>query len=395
MEEGTQDAASPQGEGTTNIRLSPDDVQYFNRQIAQYARLNMPFSKGLEMMARDVTDPNFRTLLEMVQQDLDEGRTLETALARHPQTFTTLMLEVIRAGENSGNLALILEELNAHTEAMKQVRNRIVEAVLYPSVICTLVLGFVMFFMLAVVPQFEGIILERHSFSATTAEEMQRFKDLKADRPDLSEREIVKLLVLDKQVLATRLVIKCSRLMRVPWCLIPFLAFLGVGVASAVRKLIRMGSEYDDFLFRIWLFGPLFKAAALMKVTRTMRDLLANGVSMVESLRLVSNTVGKNRIQTKLVELREAVEEGGSFTRNLEGGGVFPESMVWKLQLAEEKGMLEDALDELSNEFQISVDRQTMVITKFATPVMLAGTGAIVFVLFAACFLPLLDFSGV
>ena len=69
--------------------------------------------------------------------------------------------------------------------------------------------------------------------------------------------------------------------------------------------------------------------------------------------------------------------------------------MVWKLQLAEEKGMLEDALDELSNEFQISVDRQTMVITKFATPVMLAGTGAIVFVLFAACFLPLLDFSGV
>ena len=72
------------GSTTTNIRLGPDDVQYFNRQIAQMARLNMPFSKGLEILARDVTDTNFRTLLEMVQQDLDEGRPLETALARHP-----------------------------------------------------------------------------------------------------------------------------------------------------------------------------------------------------------------------------------------------------------------------------------------------------------------------
>ncbi|MCA8925514.1 MAG: type II secretion system F family protein [Planctomycetes bacterium] len=383
------------GSTTTNIRLGPDDVQYFNRQIAQMARLNMPFSKGLEILARDVTDTNFRTLLEMVQQDLDEGRPLETALARHPETFTHMMLEVIRAGESSGNLALILEELNAHTEAMKNVRNKIVEAIIYPSVICALVLGFVMFFMLMVVPQFEGIILERGSFDDRDPRTAARLKELQLDDPQLSPRERMHLLALEDQVFATRYVIKFSRLLREPACFVVFVAFFGVAIALTVRKLIRMGSEYDDMLFRLPLFGGLFEAAALMKVTRTMRDLLANGVSMVESLRLVSNTVGKNRIQAKLTSLREAVEEGGSFARNLEGGGVFPESMVWKLQLAEEKGMLEEALQELSTEFEIAVARKTTVITNFATPVMLAGTGAIVFVLFAACFLPLLNFSAV
>ncbi|MEZ6186071.1 MAG: type II secretion system F family protein [Planctomycetota bacterium] len=384
-----------EGSTTTNIRLNPDDIQYFNRQIAQMARLNMPFSKGLEILARDVTDPNFRTLIEMVQQDLDEGRPLDQALSRHPATFTPLMREVIRSGESSGNLSLILQELNAHTEAMKKVRDRIVEAVLYPSVICTLVLGFVLFFMLAVVPNFEGIILERNSIDFANERHVQLFKEIQAENPELDQRSVAREVALHDQPFATRLVIHTSRLLRQPVCLILFLVFVGVGIALAVRRLIRMGSEYDDFLFRLPLFGKLFRSAALMKVTRTMRDLLANGVSMVESLRLVSNTVGKNRIQTKLIELREAVEEGGSFARNLEGGGVFPESMVWKLQLAEEKGLLEDALDELSTEFEIAVDRQTMVITKFATPVMLAATGAIVFVLFAACFLPLLNVSGV
>jgi type II secretory pathway component PulF len=172
--------------------------------------------------------------------------------------------------------------------------------------------------------------------------------------------------------------------------ILAFIVFGGIVFAIVfVRKVSRMGEAYDEFLFRIPMFGPLFKGAALMKVTRTMRDLLQNGVSMVETLRLTSTTVGKNQIETKLNELRLAVEEGGSFSRNLAGGGVFPDTMVWKLQMAEEKGIIEEALAELANEFEVDVDVRTTLITKLLSPMLLLVMGGVVFLMFLACFEPL------
>src|SRR5438876_1032058 len=87
--------------------------------------------------------------------------------------------------------------------------------------------------------------------------------------------------------------------------------------------------------------------ATLLKVTRTMRDLLVNGVSMVNALKLTSRVAGNNRIRRKLDEIRAAVEEGRSFSKSLAGDNVFPETMVWKLQMGEEKGIVEDALSEV------------------------------------------------
>ena len=117
--------------------------------------------------------------------------------------------------------------------------------------------------------------------------------------------------------------------------------------------------------------------------------MLGNGVSMVQTLRLASRTVGRNRIQTKLEALVSAVEEGGSFSRNLAAGDVFPDTMVWKLQMAEEKGVIEDALRELGSEFEQEVDEQTTIITKFLSPLLLLAMAVVVFLLFMATFVPL------
>ena len=110
---------------------------------------------------------------------------------------------------------------------------------------------------------------------------------------------------------------------------------------------------------------------------------------MVQTLRLTSRTVGNNRVERKLTELLTAVEEGGSFSRNLTAGNVFPDTMVWKLQMAEEKGVIEDALKELASEFESDVEQQTTIITKLLSPLLLLGMAVIVFLLFMATFIPL------
>jgi general secretion pathway protein F len=115
---------------------------------------------------------------------------------------------------------------------------------------------------------------------------------------------------------------------------------------------------------------------------------------MVQTLRLASRTVGHNRIQERLDELQKAVEEGGSFSRNLSAGEVFPDTMVWKLQMAEEKGVIEDALRELGNEFEADVEEQALIITKVLSPIMLLGMAVVVFLIFFAAFVPLTQFAA-
>lgn len=356
----------------TLIRLKPEDVMFFNRQLASLARLGMPLAKGLRMLARDVQDSDFKRLIEMVQQDLDEGTSLPDALAKYPETFSQLHLEIVRAGETTGNLAVILDELNSHTEAMQRIQARILEAVTYPAVISAVIFAFILFFLLFMAPQFEAMIVSRTAAMASamsgglvTADEALRGYPL------------------------TRALFAASRLVRHPVAFGLLLVGAGAGVVFGFRKLRRMGQEWDDALFRIPMFGRLFEGAALMKITRTMRDLLQNGVSMVETLRLAARTVGRNRLQAKLDELRQAVEEGGSFSRNLGGGEVFPDTMVWKLQMAEEKGIIEQALEELANEYELVVDKQTTLITKLLSPLLLVAMGGVVFLMFMACFVPL------
>lgn len=353
------------------IRLKPQDTLFFNRQVASFARLGMPISKGLRILARDIDDPDFKHLIQQVQQDLDEGRPLQDALARFPETFSALHIEIVRAGESTGNLAVILEELNAHATAMERIKARILEAVFYPAVIATAVFGFVLFFLLKLAPQFKDMIIKRSTAMAASSAQGFQGEDPLAPYP------------------LTRMLFAISDAVSDPIVLALLLVLTTVGVFLTVRRFRRLGEEWDDVLFGLPLFGKLFEGAALMKITRTMRDLLQNGISMVETLRLTARTVGQNRLQQKLDELRRAVEEGGSFSRNLAGGDVFPDTMVWKLQMAEEKGLIERALEELANEFEVAVDRQTAMITKLMAPAILVGMGGVVFVMFMACLVPL------
>jgi type II secretory pathway component PulF len=362
------------------IRLKPDDVLFFNRQLASMARLNMPIAKGLRILSREVKDASFKQLIDEVQHDLDEGRSLQDALRKHPETFSTLHLEIIRAGESTGNLSVILDELNAHTEAMQRVKNRVVEAITYPAVISTAILMFVLFFLVFVAPQFEEMLIKREVMAAGV--EAVDASSATANLPPMT-----RVLFAVSNVVA-------ARAFGVPVVAIGLLVAAVALGALTLRKVRRMGEEYDDVLFSAPVFGKLFERAALMKITRTMRDLLQNGVSMVETLRLTARTVGQNRIGRKLDELRAAVEEGGSFSRNLAGGDVFPETMVWKLQMAEEKGIIEEALGELAAEFDLAVDQQTTLITKFLSPLLLILMGGVVFLMFLACFVPLTQMYG-
>lgn len=343
------------------VRLNAKQLAFFNRQLASMARLNMPLAKGLRIMAREVSDGEFRELIEGVQRDLEEGRTLQESLAKYPDSFGEIYIELLRAGESTGNLAVILDELTRYTETLERVKTRLRDAMLYPAVVCLLTVLFVFFFFWFLIPNFKRLYESAgllHTVGGPT-----------------------RTLFLISDFLSNPLTIV-------------FGVLLGGALIFLLVRKVRQGWEtYDEFMFRLPLFGKLIRMATLLKVTRTMRDLLINGVSMVNTLKLTARIAGNNRIRRKLDEIRAAVEEGGSFSKSLTGD-VFPETMVWKLQMGEEKGIVEESLGEVAAEFENDIESETSYLTAVISPLMLVGMACILMFLMAMLYPQLLSIAN-
>jgi type IV pilus assembly protein PilC len=186
-----------------------------------------------------------------------------------------------------------------------------------------------------------------------------------------------------------------SAFFRNPFILLLLFGGGGAAVAYSIVMLRRGWETYDEYMFRLPLFGSLIKMATLLKVTRTMKDLLVNGVSMVNALKLTSRVAGNNRIRRKLEEIRAAVEEGRSFSKSLGGDDVFPETMVWKIQMGEEKGIIEEALGEVATEFELDIETATTYLTSVISPMMLMGMAFVIMLLMGALYPSLMSLGKV
>jgi type IV pilus assembly protein PilC len=359
------------------VKLNAKQLAFFNRQLASMARLNMPLAKGLRIMAREVSDGHFRGLIESVQHDLEEGRTLQDALAKYPESFSEIYIELLRAGESTGNLAVILDELTRYTETLARVRTRLRDAMLYPAVVVVLTVAFVLCFFWFIIPNFKGLYESAGLIRV----------EVPAEGPKAAYETYSPLLGGP-----TRALFMISDTLRNPLTVVFGLLFGGGFIFYLAAKLRRGWETYADYMFRMPLFGDLIRMATLLKVTRTMRDLLVNGVSMVNALKLTARVSGQNRVRKKLDDIRAAVEEGGSFSKSLQGE-VFPETMVWKLQMGEEKGIIEDSLGEVAAEIENDIESATSYLTAVISPLMLVGMAFILMLLMAALYPQLISIS--
>jgi len=188
--------------------------------------------------------------------------------------------------------------------------------------------------------------------------------------------------------LASRLVFGISEFVRWFWVSIPLGIIACFGLIFLVRRLRHAGAEFEQFMFKIPAFGPVFEKATLLKVCRSLGDLLRNGVSMVESLALAARVAGDNKIRETLNEMKRDVENGERISRRLDIVPVFPETMRWKLQMAEDRGILEEALDELSRQFQQELEMVSSRIIRIIGPIFIAVIAGIVGLIIIACYLP-------
>lgn len=331
------------------------ELEVFTRQLSTMLAAGIPMLEGLEILADQAESPGFGFCLTQVVDDIRSGSDLSKAMEPHRKVFSDIYVSMIRAGEVSGQLDIILTRLAEYLEAAAHLRSEIKAAMTYPVVSLFLVFGIAGFLMIGIVPSFKPV-----------------FESLEVELPGL-----------------TVAIMGIADWMQAYWYLL-----IGAGIAGfflfKMWKATERGAYlWDAFMLRVPVFGPLFKKVALSRFARTFSTLVKSGVPILGAMEIVSETVG-NRVISKIVdEARDSVKQGETLSEPFSHYSVFPPMVTKMIGIGERSGALDSLLEKISEFYDQQVEAEVKGLTSLIEPIMIAVMGFVVGGIVLAVFLPI------
>jgi len=331
-------------------RITADDVAIATRQLAVLVNAGIPLVDSLTALVEQVDHERLKRVLSAVKQRVNEGGSLADALSAHPKVFTTLYVNMIRAGESSGALEVVLFRLADFTENQARLRSKVLGTLTYPAAM--LLIGTVIM----------GIL-----FTVVIPKITKVFEDTKATLP-----------------WTTRFLIGFSSFVH-DWWWAMGLALVAAGFGFS-RWLKTPGgrARWDVMVLEAPIFGPLARHLAIARFTRTLATLLKSGVPLLTSMDIVKNIVGNTRLSTVIEESRESIKEGESIAAPLKRSGEFPPLVYHMVAIGEKSGQLEEMLTNVANAYDSQVETRISALTSLLEPVMIVVMGvAVAFIVFS------------
>jgi type IV pilus assembly protein PilC len=336
------------------------DLTVFTRQLSTMIAAGIPMLESLEVLAEQADDRGFKYALEQVVDDVRSGTDLSTALSRHPALFKRIYVNMIKAGEASGQVDDILNRLADYQEASDTLKSEIKSAMTYPIVSLTLIVGIALFLLIFIIPQFEKI-----------------FQALGATLPA-----------------PTRILLALSHFIReraVIW--VPALA--GIIIALYTYSKTSSGGQLRDLLvLRLPVLGMLFRKVAISRFSRTFATLLQSGVPILATLEIVATTSGNKVIENAVTQASQNIRDGEPLATPLAKSGVFPPMVTRMIAIGERSGALETLLEKISDFYDQEVKTTVEQLTSLIEPIMIGLMGIFVGGIVMAVFLPIFSLVG-
>lgn len=331
------------------------ELEVFTRQLSTMLGAGIPMLEALEILADQAESPGFAYCLDRVVSDIRSGSDLSKSLEPHKRVFSHIYVSMIRAGEVSGQIDIILTRLAEYLEAAAHLRSEIKSAMTYPVISLFLVIGIASFLMIGIVPSFKPV-----------------FESLEVELPGLT------VFIMD-----------IAFFMRDFWYLIfggMAAAFFGIKMACRTPKgqLVK-----DHVMLRLPVFGILFKKVALSRFARTFSTLVKSGVPILGAMEIVSDTSG-NLVISRIVDgARDSVRNGDSLSEPFTKSTVFPPMVVKMMSIGERSGALDALLEKIAEFYDQQVEAEVKGLTSMIEPIMIAIMGVIVGGIVLAVFLPI------
>ncbi len=342
-------------------RVKQSDVAVLTRQFGTLLKAGVPMSEALAALIAQQESPRLRVIVGTVREKVREGASLADAMKEHPEAFPELYVNMVRVGEASGTLDIVLARLADFLESSVRLRSKLTAALIYPVLMVCVAMVIVSIMMLFVIPRVT-----------------EMFEEMGTQLP-----------------LVTRILIFVSNTFANTWFILIPLVAAGVVWFRRWTRTEKGRRWYDSYRLRLPIFGPVIRLVAVARFARTLSTLLSSGVAVLTALDIVKTIVNNVVLAAAIEDAKVAVREGQSLAGPLQRSGQFPPMMTHMIAIGEQTGQLEEMLRNVAEAYDAEVDNRVTTLTAILEPVMIVGMGMMVTFLVFAILMPMLQMNEV
>lgn len=340
-------------------KMKMQDLLLFSRELSDLVASSMTIGRALHTLSTRKDESATGRIIVTLRDEIVQGTSFSDALELYPETFSTLYVNLVRAGEASGNLPNALENICIHYERVHDARGKVIAALTYPAIVMIIGGMAVIGLMIFIVPKFAGT-----------------FEDMGATLP----RPTLILMGISSFITRYGLIL------------------LGLLFAGSIlfKRWIKQGSGrkiWHQTVLRIPIAGSIITANAYAHFSRTLGTLLQNGVSVLPALGIVQKTIDNVVISEEIGNARERVTDGSSISQPLAQGKIFPRLLIDMLAVGEETGDLAGSLSHITRRYDSELDRMVKTCTTVLEPLLIVLVAAVVGSIAVALLLPVLTLT--
>ena len=335
-------------------RIPLSNIVFFTRQLATMFSAGLTLERAIQSLGAEEIHKKFRKILNSVSDNIRKGLNMSESLSRHPGVFNTLFVAMVKAGEISGNLNEILEELSSYLENLDDTRRKVKSAMNYPIFMIVFLICMLMVMLLVIIPKFSEV-----------------YAQLGAGLPA-----------------ATRQMIDFSNWFGNNIGFLSFVVFMVFSIIWLISKTQRGGFAIDSIKLKLPVFGSLMEQSILNKFCKTFGILIGAGVPVLETTALLRKVVD-NRVYEKAIDdASDLIRDGYNISTALRRTEVFPSILLQLASTGEDTGELDDLLDRAADYYRKQVDALVDRMTTLIEPLLILLVGAVIALMVVLTYLP-------
>jgi len=336
--------------------ITPGDIALFARQLTTMMGAGVPMVQSFEIVANGMDNKRMRDMVNGLKAEVESGSNLTNALRKYPDVFDDLFCSLVEAGEQSGTLESLLNEIATYKEKSESLKKKIKKAMFYPIAVLVVAGIVTAILLMFVVPQFEAL-----------------FAGMGGDLPAF-----------------TRMIVNASEFLQ-KWWYVAFgaMAAAGWGFTQAKKRSVAFSEFLDRVVLKAPVFGDIVVKAATARFARTLATMSKAGVPLVEAMESVAGVAGNSVFEKAIRKMKDEAATGQRLTTSIEASGLFSNMVVQMVAIGEESGSIDDMLGKVADYYEEEVDNAVDAMTSLMEPMIMAFLGVVIGGLVVGMYLPI------
>ena len=334
-------------------------IVFFTRQLSTMFSAGLTIEKSIVNLLQEGKNTKFRKMLATIANDLKKGLSLSESLAKHPGVFSNLFVALVHAGEVSGSLHVVLEQLSDYLETVAETRRKVISALTYPTIVIIFMIAIISFLLVFVVPMFTEIY---DKFGA-------------------------------RLPAPTRVMVGISQLISQNFIIVFLVSIVSLAFLWVLSLTDRGGLIFDTIKLKIPVLGNLIYNSIMNKYSKTFGILLGSGVPVLESLDHVQRVVGNKVVEQGLITVKSMVKDGFSISVSMKKSMVFPSTLVQLVATGEETGEIDKLLNKAAEFYEKQMEAIIERLASLIEPMLIIMLGATVATILITIYLPIFQFG--